>query len=305
MTHSTGSRISGLHRIVALSLYFGGMSITHRVTSNPLVGKLIKKYWYPLVYDPRVADLTKKYWYPLSTRLMGANEMIFMNWAYEEDPPMAVPLAESDEPNRFFIQLYHRTATQVDLSGKQVLEVSCGHGGGASYLVRTLRPASYTGLDLNPVGIDFCRKTHNLPGLDFAHGNAEDLPFADQSFDAVINVEASHLYSRFPHFLAEVARVLRPGGHFLYTDVRTRSRVAEWEAGLAEVPLRLISERAIDEEVMRGLKKTDRMIGLVSHRAPVLLRGWARRVNDMQTSTFYQALRSGDYVYRMYCFTKD
>ena len=120
------------------------------------------------------------------------------------------------------IQLYHRTATQADLSGKQVLEVSCGHGGGASYLVRTLHPASYTGLDLNPAGIDFCRKRHNLPGLDFVHGDAENLPFADQSFDAVINVEASHVYPHFPRFLAEVARVLRPGGHFLYADFRPR-----------------------------------------------------------------------------------
>ena len=72
---------------------------------------------------------------------------------------MALPLAESDEPNRFHIQLYHRIATQADLRGKQVLEVGCGHGGGASYLMRTLRPASYTGLDLNPAGIAFCRKT--------------------------------------------------------------------------------------------------------------------------------------------------
>ena len=63
---------------------------------------------------------------------------------------MALPLAESDEPNRYSIQLYHRVAAQVDLTGKRVLEVSCGHGGGASYVMRTLGPASYTGLDLNP-----------------------------------------------------------------------------------------------------------------------------------------------------------
>ena len=139
---------------------------------------------------------------------------------------MALPLAESDEPHRYAIQLYHRVAGQADLTGKRVLEISCGHGGGASYLMRTLSPASYTGLDLNPVGLDFCRRKHQLPGLDFVAGDAEKLPFPDQSFDVVINVEASHCYPRFTRFLDEVARVLRPEGHFLYADVRRRPEVA-------------------------------------------------------------------------------
>lgn len=102
----------------------------------------------------------------------------------------------------------------MDLNGKRVLEVSYGHGGGASYLTRTLSPASYTGLDLNPVGLDFCRKKHQLPGLDSVQGNAEKLPFADQSFDAVISVEASHCYPQFPRFLREVTRGLRPRRSF-------------------------------------------------------------------------------------------
>jgi ubiquinone/menaquinone biosynthesis C-methylase UbiE len=54
-------------------------------------------------------------------------------------------------------------------------------------------PASYTGLDLNPAGIALCRKRHNLPSLDFVRGDAENLPFPDQSFDAVINIESLRL----------------------------------------------------------------------------------------------------------------
>lgn len=89
---------------------------------------------------------------------------------------MELPLAASDERNRPCVQLYHRAATQADLNGGQVPEVSCGHGGGASYVVRTLGPASYTGLDLNADAIAFCRKRHTLPGLDFVHGDAQSLP---------------------------------------------------------------------------------------------------------------------------------
>jgi SAM-dependent methyltransferase len=259
-----------------------------------------------VIASPFGVKLKTKYGYPLGTRLMGADEMLFINFAYEESPPMGLPLAASDEPDRFHIQLYHRTATQVDLIGKRVLEVSCGHGGGASYLVRTLRPASYTGLDLNPAGIDFCRKRHNLPGLDFVHGNAENLPFADQSFDAVINIEASHLYSRFPQFLAEVARVLRPEGHFLYADLCPRDRLAEWEAALAGAPVHLISERAIDDEVLRGLEKnSSRIEDLISRRVPAFLQGLARSRAGVRDSKFCSALQRGEFTYRMYCFAKD
>ena len=121
--------------------------------------------------------------------------------------------------------------------------------------MRTLHPATYTGLDFNADGIAFCQKRHQLPGLDFVHGDAENLPFPDQSFDAVINVEASHCYPRFPQFLEEVARVLRPGGHFLYTDVRRRPEIARWEQELGDATMRLISERVINEQVALGMEK--------------------------------------------------
>lgn len=243
------------------------------------------------------SNFAKHYSYSLATRLSG-DDLVFINMGYEEDPPMALPLDASDEPDRYGVQLYHRTATQVDLTGKQVLEVSCGHGGGASYLVRTLGPASYTGLDLNRAGIDFCRKRHNLPGLDFVCGNAEDLPFADRSFDAVINVEAAVKYPRFPRFLGEVARVLRPRGHFLYADVRPRDGIAKWEEGLGDAPLRLVSERVISEQVARGLEKNLPRLQKLNRYTPAFI------VHKSMLKICH-GLRSGEMSYRMYCFANE
>ena len=77
--------------------------------------------------------------------------------------------------------------------------------------MRTLQPASYTGLDFNADGIAFCQKRHNLPGLDFVHGDAENMPLPDQSFDAVLNVEASQTTPTLSVSSAKW-RVLR-GGH--------------------------------------------------------------------------------------------
>jgi hypothetical protein len=90
-------------------------------------------------------------------------EVLFLNYAFETDPPVGLKLDPDDEPNRACIQLYHHVATQVELKGKRILEVSCGHGGGASFLTRALQPSLYTGLDLNPTGIKFCQQRHVSP----------------------------------------------------------------------------------------------------------------------------------------------
>ena len=103
--------------------------------------------------------------------------------------------------------------------------------------------------------------------------------------------------------------MLRPGGNFLYTDVLPTVRIGEWEAALAEAPMRMISQRVINEEVMRGIETSQQdtlaLLGPVSRRAPSLLRGLACRANELRVSTFYQSLRSGENSYRMYCFSKD
>lgn len=265
------------------------LSVFYRIGSTPLYKKVFR------------------YWYPMMTRRLGQKEdVVFLNWGYEEDPPLGLPLDESDEPNRYSIQLYHQTASQVDLKGKDVLEVSSGHGGGASYLVRTLQPASYTGLDFNAAGVEFCQKRHNLPGLKFVHGDAENLPFPDESFDAVVNVEASHIYPHFERFLAEVARVLRPGGHFLYADFRNRGGFAAWDSALAESKMRIVSQRVISPQVLRGLQRNSaRSSELINRYLPAFARGFGREFAVVNGSMFYRDLERGEIDYRMYCLTKE
>lgn len=283
---------------------------TSRMTRSPTRPRTVDRIGVGLVYRIGSTSLYKKifnkYWYPFMTRRVTKDDVVFLNWGYEEDPPMGLPLDESDEPNRWSIQLYHQIATQIDLSGKKVLEVSCGHGGGASYLVRTLHPASYTGLDLNPDGVAFCQKRHTLQGLDFVQGDAQNLPFPDKSFDAIINVEASHIYPNFERFLSEVTRVLRPGGHFLYTDLRNRDGFPAWDAALLGSGMRIVSERVINEPVLRGLQKNSpRSNELINRYMPAFVRRFAREFAVVDGSWFYRDLERGEIEYRTYCLTKD
>lgn len=258
-----------------------------------------------LLGSARVRRAIWQLWYPFLTRRLRHDEVLFLNYAFEEYPPRALPLDPADEPNRACIQLYHHVATQIDLRGKKVLEVSCGHGGGASWLTRTLHPASYTGLDLNPRGIAFCRQRHRVDGLTFVQGDAENLPFAAESFDAVVNVEASHCYPSLPRFLTEVARVLRPGGAFLYADFRFNEGLAEWDAQLVSAPLVQRASRVINAEVLRGMtRNSERSVELIVRHLPKFLHSLGRDFAGVQGSRIYNALERGELSYRSYRFEK-
>ncbi len=252
-----------------------------------------------------IRKLIWKLWYPFLTRRLHEEGVIFLNYAYETDPPLGIPLAADEEKDRACIQLYHHVGSLADLRGKDVLEVSCGHGGGASYLTRTFKPARYTALDLNPTGIAFCRKRHHVDGLDFIRGDAENLPFTAGSFDAVINVEASHCYPDFPRFLTEVARVLKPGGHFLYADFRFNDGIADWENAIAGCPLEIEDMTDIGPCVIRGLDKNSaRSQEMLDRKLPKFLHNLGRDFAGVKGSRVYNALVEGNLSYRSYAFVK-
>ena len=245
-------------------------------------------------------------WYPFVTRRLRGEEVLFLNYGFETEPPLGLPLLPTDASDRACIQLYHHVATQVELRGKNVLEVSCGHGGGASYLTRTLQPSAYTGLDRNAAGIRFCRKRHCVDRLNFVRGDAGHLPFPASTFDTVINIEASHCYPTFPRFLTEVARVLRPGGHFLYADYRYNDAIAAWEQDLAAAPLIPLRSQVINAEVLRGMdRNAPRALDLIARRLPRFMHRIGRDFAGVPGSHICEAVRSGRLSYRSYCLQKN
>ncbi len=68
----------------------------------------------PLLPNHFLRKLIWKCWYPFLTRRLKGEEILFLNYAFETEPPMGLPLSEEDEPNRACIQLYHRTANMWD-----------------------------------------------------------------------------------------------------------------------------------------------------------------------------------------------
>ncbi|OAS21834.1 methyltransferase domain-containing protein [Paenibacillus oryzisoli] len=151
----------------------------------------------------------------------------FINWGY-------VPL-EEDTGGSFrtmsnSVRLLDEVMEGIDLTGKNVLEVACGRGGNIRVLLKKYKPKSVIGLDLTESNITFCHRHYRNQQAYFCVGDAEHLPFADNSFDIVLNIEASDLYPNMEGFLEEVYRVLRHGGVFLYADDLPVSKLRKSEA---------------------------------------------------------------------------
>lgn len=197
-------------------------------------------------------------WYDYLAGYRQVSEWTCMNYGYaglDEAHTCAVPPAL--EPERWCLQLYHHVASGAPLAGGDVLEVGSGRGGGAAFLHRHFKPASYTGVDYSPRAVELCCERYQIPGLAFRQGDAENLPVESASVDAVINIESSHCYGNFPKFVSEVSRVLRPGGHFLHADFRDAKEVDSWREQLRASGLELVRETDITPNVLKALAADD------------------------------------------------
>ena len=224
----------------------------------------------------------------------------FMNYGYAALHPETTPIAlePDDEPDRYCIQLYHQVAASIDIAGLHVLEVGCGRGGGASYIARYHRPAAMVGLDFSSAAIAFCRKHHSACGLSFVEGDAEHLPFDDNHFDVVVNVESSHCYGDMGRFLSEVRRVLKPGGHFLFADLRGKDKVGALRVHLNASGMVTVAESDITQNVIHALNldntRKQHLIGQVFH-GPLLK--YFQDFAGIRGSGVYQRFWKGENVY--------
>jgi ubiquinone/menaquinone biosynthesis C-methylase UbiE len=112
-----------------------------------------------------------------------------------------------------------------DLRGRRVLDVGCGPGTVLRQLTRDFGVAG-VGLDASPRMIEAARR--EAPGVDeFYVGRAEELPFADASFDAALMRLVVHHVDR-PKAFAEILHVLRSGGRFVITTSDPDAFEAFW-----------------------------------------------------------------------------
>jgi len=256
---------------------------------------------------PAFRKWTRRFMYQFMARHARQREWTFMNYGYAPlDDQTAMPeLHAADEYNRYPIQLYHHVVRAVKLLGADVLEVGSGRGGGAAYLRRYHRPQKMVGVDFSDHAVSFSREHHRDEGLHFVAGDAENLPFGDNSFDAVVNVESSHCYGSMEGFLAQVRRVLRPGGAFLFADFRDREHLERLDRQLDRSGLKVAEQADITPHALLALDLDhERRLGLVRKAAPPWLLTLGQEFAGVKGSGIYDRFRLRTTVYQSFVLTK-
>ncbi len=164
-------------------------------------------------------------------------------------------MTEMGGVSRFFVNLFtgRRTARvfewlvpNLGLPPSAVcLEIGAGNGDMARRFADGLRPSRYVATDLDPRQIEAARRhlATVFPGsipasIELRAVDMLALPFPDASFDVVLAFQSlhhadedHHAFLNVPKALAEMDRVLRPGGRFAYTEIMNQEKVRAWLTG--------------------------------------------------------------------------
>jgi ubiquinone/menaquinone biosynthesis C-methylase UbiE len=137
--------------------------------------------------------------------------------------------------------------------GMRALEIGLGYGTVSQILAE--RGLDYHGLDIAPGPVEMVRYRLQTLGVDDPRGRVRvgsvlEMEHPDQSFDHVVTIGCLHHTGDVPRAVAEVERVLRPGGRALVM-LYSRHSFRRWKMAAGRLPRRLKGEKS-EEEEMRG-----------------------------------------------------
>lgn len=147
----------------------------------------------------------------MNNHSMRVKEQLFNRWA---------PFYDCIFTSVFYQAAHQRLLEFVELSSSpQILDIGCGTGRLLHRLAVKFPHLQGVGLDLSAQMIAQAQQRNLYPArLSYQQGNAESLPFSAGQFEAVFSTIS---FLHYPHpqvVLAQIERVLRPGGRFYLVD---------------------------------------------------------------------------------------
>lgn len=99
------------------------------------------------------------------------------------------------------------------VKNRKTLDVACGSGYGANYLVSNA--SLVVGGDLSQDAVAYAKEHYKRDNLHFCILNAQSLPFADESFDAIVSNGTLEVVEKYEDFVTECRRVIKEDGLFI------------------------------------------------------------------------------------------
>jgi ubiquinone/menaquinone biosynthesis C-methylase UbiE len=122
---------------------------------------------------------------------------------------------------RWFIPLVDDFIVRTKFSHGKILDVACGPGLLVNELALRSPKALITGLDISKEALHLAkRNTAKHSNVTYKLGSVYNLPFDSGSFDAVITKDSLHHFDKGTEAIAEMLRVLKPGGYLYIQDMR-------------------------------------------------------------------------------------
>lgn len=130
-----------------------------------------------------------------------------------------------------------------------ILETGIGSGANLPGLLRRAPGARVHGVDISMGMLGQCLRNLKRWGLeaDLYLGNSEDLPFRDESFDAVFHLGAINFYTDKEQAIREMIRVAKPGTRIVIAD--ESDKVAESEGWIGRIGVRLFFGKRLYDEI--------------------------------------------------------
>ncbi|MDD3962350.1 MAG: class I SAM-dependent methyltransferase, partial [Bacteroidales bacterium] len=256
---------------------------------------------------PGFRKISRKWMYQAMGYVLKHKEWTYMNYGYSDLADSKTPVFpdKMDEGNRLSYQLYTHLATEIEMENKQILEVGSGRGGGASMIKKYFKPEKLVGLDFSGAFVRLCNKNFRTSGLVFIQGDAENMPFSAESFDVVINVESSHCYYSMRSFFAQVIKILRSGGYFLFTDFRKPHEIEGLERLISASGLEVLKKRDITPNVIKALDEDhDRRMKTILQKVPKPFMKQFREFAGVKNSIVYKQFGKGELLYLSYIMRK-
>jgi len=261
-----------------------------KIYKTPFTNRLLRNIWYSYV---AIADHKKI--------------ASFLNYGYQSNLKQNLKLSKKEKKDLYSIQLYHYVASGTNLSGKNVLEIGCGKGGGANYLAKSQSPKKYVATDINKAEINFASKLFKQQNnLTFQVSDAQNLSFPNEKFDVIINVESAHHYDNLKKFFKEVLRVLRPKGKFLMASYWPQNTIKKVENKLNASGLKLISSKDITSHVAKSLRlDSNRRREMIHKSVPEIFWKLAEDFAGVEGTILHNSFKNKDYIYKYYVLEKN